>query len=188
MKKYQIIYADPPWRYELNTSPKTRAIENHYPTMELADIKALEVPADKDCVLYMWTTAPKLQEAFEVLESWGFKYRTCAIWDKETIGMGYWFRVQHEILLVATKGSPPAPEPGKRVRSIFREKKSGHSAKPPQVRKLIADTFPDKNKLELFARKPYALFETEDWKGWDVWGNQTEDCVALTSQGKEQIT
>lgn len=110
MKKYQVIYADPPWRYEHAIS-KSREIENQYPTMLLKDIKALDIPAEKNSVLFMWTTAPKVAEALEVLLAWGFKYRTCAIWDKQCIGMGYWFRTQHEVLLVGVKGtfSPPPP-------------------------------------------------------------------------------
>jgi len=91
MKKYQIIYADPPWRYDFSPS-KSRDIENHYPTMELEDIKNLKVPADKNCVLYLWTTAPKVEEAIEVMKSWGFKYRTCLSWDKKIIGMGRWLQ------------------------------------------------------------------------------------------------
>lgn len=109
--KYQVIYADPPWRYDFSQS-KTRKIENQYPTMKLEDIKQLEVPVEDNSVLYLWTTAPKLQEGIEVLKAWGFEYKTCAIWDKEVIGMGYWFRNQHEVLLVGVRGkfSPPIKE------------------------------------------------------------------------------
>lgn len=108
MEKYQVIYADPPWRYR-HCSSKSRKIENQYPTMQINDIKSLKVPADDNCILYLWATAPKLNEAIEVMSSWGFDYRTCMVWDKEIIGMGYWFRGQHELLLVGVKGkmSPP---------------------------------------------------------------------------------
>lgn len=101
MRKFNLIYADPPWKYRYSRS-KSRRIENHYDTMTLQNIKDLPVQqiiAD-DCVLFLWATAPKLLEALEVLQAWGFGYRTCAVWDKEIIGMGYYFRGQHELLLV----------------------------------------------------------------------------------------
>src|SRR3990167_4109901 len=107
-KKYQVIYADPPWKYDHTTS-NTRRIENHYPTMSLEAIKSLDVPSDEDAVLYLWATAPKLQESLEVMKAWGFTYRSHMVWDKEIIGMGYWFRGQHELLLVGVKGSFSPP-------------------------------------------------------------------------------
>jgi site-specific DNA-methyltransferase (adenine-specific) len=84
---YNVIYADPPWRYD-DATPN-REVENHYPTMALAEICCIEVPADKNAVLYMWATAPKLLEAIAVMRSWGFRYRTHAVWDKEKMGMLY---------------------------------------------------------------------------------------------------
>jgi len=106
-KLYGVIYADPPWRY-LDATPN-RAIENHYPTMSDEEICALEIPADKNCVLYLWAVAPKLPEALAVMEAWGFSFKTSAVWDKVKLGMGYWFRGQHELLLVGVRGrvSPP---------------------------------------------------------------------------------
>ena len=108
MKKYQIIYADPPWEYR-HCASDSRRIENHYQTMKLEDIKNLNIPSDKNCVLYLWTTSPKLLEGLETLVAWGFDYRSSLVWDKQIIGIGYWFRGQHEILLVGVKGnvSPP---------------------------------------------------------------------------------
>lgn len=106
---YGVIYADPPWRYD-DATPN-RAVENHYPTMSNEEICALPVPAADDCVLYLWATAPKLREALEVMEAWGFNYRTHAIWDKVKIGMGYWFRGQHELLLIGTRGDVRTPPP-----------------------------------------------------------------------------
>src|SRR3990170_4080212 len=99
MKQYDIIYADPPWRYEHPIS-NSRRIENQYPTMSLNEIKALNIPTKDNSVLFLWATAPKLEESLEVVKAWGFTYRTHLIWDKRTIGMGYWFRNQHELLLV----------------------------------------------------------------------------------------
>jgi len=102
MKKYQVIYADPPWRYSFSKS-KSRKIENQYPTMSVEEICAMDIPSDDNAVLYLWATSPKLLEAIKVMEAWGFTYKTHAIWDKEKVGMGYWFRGQHEILMVGVK-------------------------------------------------------------------------------------
>lgn len=167
--KYRLIYADPPWRYE-HIETESRAIENQYPTMSLDEICALDVPAADDCVLFLWATSPKLAESMKVIEAWGFNYRTCAIWDKEKIGMGYYFRQQHELLLVAARGSLPVPEPSDRVSSVIRIKSPGiHSRKPVQVIELLESMYPDFGKadrIELFTREPRA--------GWSFWGNEPE--------------
>ena len=183
-KKYQIIYADPPWRYEHPAiGSKSKAIENHYPTMLLEDIKKLAVNkiADENCVLFLWATAPKLKECFEVLTAWGFEYRTCAIWDKKIIGVGYWFRNQHELLLIGKKGKLSPPEPKERVSSVYLEKRGEHSKKPIFFRNLISKWYPTFNKIELFARlnDPKDLFRESSFKGWDVWGNEVESDIQL---------
>ena len=113
----QVIYADPPWRYDASQSP-SRRIDNHYPTMALEEIKALaeqgEVPAADDAVLFLWATPPLLPEALEVMAAWGFTYRTCMVWVKDRIGMGYYARQRHELLLIGKRGSLPVPEPSDR--------------------------------------------------------------------------
>lgn len=134
--------------------------------MTLNDIKNLNIPTAKNCVLYLLATAPKLLEALEVMEAWGFKYKTQAIWDKEIIGMGYWFRGQHEILLVGTKGKFSPPPQSMRVSSVFTERRGKHSKKPNKIRTLISKWFPTELKIELFARQPT--------KGWDSWGDEIE--------------
>ena len=96
-KKYNIIYADPPWRYDFSKS-NNRKIENQYPTMTVDEICNLPIPTSKNAVLYLWATAPKLLEALKVMKAWGFEYKTNAVWDKDAIGMGFWFRGQHELL------------------------------------------------------------------------------------------
>lgn len=164
-KAYQVIYADPPWRYSFSKS-KSRQIENQYQTMTLEDIKRLDIPTDKNCVLYLWATAPKLLEALAVMKAWGFKYKTQAVWDKEIIGMGYWFRGQHEILLVGTKGKFSPPPQSGRVSSVIVERRTRHSKKPDKVRDLISEWFPNALKIELFARQKA--------EGWDVWGDEVQ--------------
>ncbi len=171
-KKYQIIYADPPWRYNFSKSG-SRRIENQYPTMSLQKIKELvyEIPFDSNSVLYLWATAPKLLEALSVMKAWGFTYKTQAVWDKEIIGMGYWFRGQHEILLVGTKGKFSPPHQSLRVSSVYKERRGRHSKKPDEIRKLISKWYPNEDKVELFAR--------EKTKGWDVWGNEVESDIEI---------
>jgi len=88
MKKYQVIYADCPWRYNF-CKDNSDKIERHYPTMDLEEIKSLNIPADKNAVLFLWATAPKLLEALYVMRAWGFKYKTQAIWDKKWIGRSF---------------------------------------------------------------------------------------------------
>lgn len=162
-KKYQVIYADPPWSYR-HCASNSRRIENQYDTMSLSEIKTLPVPSDNNCVLYLWATAPKLLEAIEVLSAWGFDYRTCLVWDKEIIGMGYWFRGQHELLLVGVKGKVSPPEPRLRISSVLKERRGKHSKKPECIRNLIQSWYPNADKIELFAR--------EQIFGWDVWGDE----------------
>lgn len=166
--RYPIIYADPPWRYENPPMGGTnRSIENHYPTMDLADICALPVSelATDDAMLYLWATAPKLAECLRVIEAWGFEYRTNIVWDKEVIGMGYHARNQHEILLIAKRGEIPPPQAGKQPSSVHRERRSDHSAKPEFYYEMIEAAYPNLPKIELFCRSPRA--------GWAVWGNQS---------------
>lgn len=178
MKLYDIIYADPPWRYDFSKS-EIREIESEYVTMSIEDIMRMRIPAAKNSVLYMWATAPKLLEALDVIDAWGFTYKTHAIWDKEKMGMGYWFRGQHELLLVATKGTFSPPEQGVRVSSVIRQNRGKHSQKPMSFRDMISNWFPDKEKLELFARTREGMFGNYEYEGWDVYGNQAENSIKL---------
>ena len=114
MKTYQVIYADPPWRYQYRCG--SGVAENHYPTMTVNEIKALPVKelADKNCVLFLWITFPMLQEAWGVMDAWGFRFKTVAfVWvkvnrkeDSLFTGLGWWTRANAEICLLATKGHP----------------------------------------------------------------------------------
>lgn len=161
--RYGVVYADPPWRYE-HVKTESRAIENNYPTMTLEEIKALPVPAADDSVLFMWSTSPKLAEAMEVITAWGYTYRSCMVWDKELIGMGYYWRQQHELLLLAIRGSPGTPDESARMPSIFRARRGEHSVKPLKMYELIERMYPDMPRIELFARNPH--------EGWATWGNE----------------
>ena len=173
---YDVVLADPPWRYEFSKS-KSRRIENQYETMTQTAICAITIPTTKDAVLYLWATAPKLPEALEVMRAWGFQYKTMAVWDKEIIGMGYWFRGQHELLIVGVKGKFSPPPTSLRVSSIIRARRTNHSSKPPLVRDLIASWFPGARRLEMFAR--------DGVHGWDAWGSEIQAGAAAAQQEKE---
>jgi N6-adenosine-specific RNA methylase IME4 len=172
-RRYPIIYADPPWRYENPPMGDTgRSIENHYPTMTLDEIAALPVTylATDDALLYLWATAPKLAECMTIIEAWGFEYRTCLVWDKELIGMGYYARNQHELLLVCRRGEFPTPESGTQPSSVYRERRGDHSAKPTFYYEMIEYCYPGVPKIELFARTTR--------EGWAAWGNQAGNADA----------
>jgi len=160
---YELVYLDPPWRYDFsNTS--NRDIENQYPTMSHEELLSLEIPADENCVMFMWTTAPKLVESIDLLKAWGFVYKSHAIWDKDKIGMGYWFRGQHELLLVATKGDVSPPLPEYRISSVIKQPRGKHSKKPEMLYEYLKKAFPHLSKIEMFARQRV--------DGFSLWGNE----------------
>jgi N6-adenosine-specific RNA methylase IME4 len=176
---YRLILADPPWEYEF-AETECREIENHYPTMTVAQLQALVLPAAPDCVLFLWATAPKLPEALAVLEAWGFAYRTGAVWDKGKIGMGYWFRGQHEHLQIGVRGNASPPREAHRPSSVIREPRGRHSAKPEAAYRLVEAMYPDygeRDRLELFSRKQRP--------GWTVWGHECASGAPNGPQGDE---
>jgi N6-adenosine-specific RNA methylase IME4 len=141
-----------------------RAADNHYPTIGIEAIKAMQIPGSEDAVLFLWATVPMLPEAIDVLRAWGFAYKSHFVWNKDKIGTGYWNRNKHEILLVGTRGSVPAPAPGQQYPSIIDAPRGRHSEKPFAFREMIDELFPSLPKLELFAR--------ERFSGWEAWGNE----------------
>ena len=170
VKKYAIIYADPPWKYQ---GGKVRgAGVNHYPVIPLDELCDLPVSkfAAENCTLFLWVTVPKLEECFEVIKAWGFVYKTVAfVWIKQTrksggwfMGCGHWTRANAEICLLATKGRPQRLS--KSVRQLIVSPVEQHSKKPDVVRDRIVELVGDLPRLELFARQKAA--------GWDVWGNE----------------
>jgi N6-adenosine-specific RNA methylase IME4 len=162
---FPVILADPPWRYEhTGVAGPTRRIENHYPTMSLEEICALEVPAADDCVLFLWVTPPKVAEGIRVLDAWGFNFRTSMVWVKDKIGMGYYVRQQHEWLMIAKRGNIPLPDPEDRPSSVIQAPRGAHSEKPEEIHKIIERMYPFLERCELFARKPR--------DGWASWGNE----------------
>lgn len=158
---YDVIYADPPWKYDFSKSD-SRSIEAHYPTMTLEEICNLKIPSAKDSVLFLWATMPKIRESLKVAESWGFEYKTGMVWVKEKMGMGYYARGRHELLLIATKGDTSPPGTVRRGDSVIHAGRTEHSKKPEIVYEIIESMYPGHDYLELFARSKR--------DGWTVWG------------------
>lgn len=177
--KYNIIYADPPWNSNSQFGrDKKKGNEQHYPLMTLTDIKNLPIRnlADENCILFLWVVDTQLFDAKEVIEAWGFTYKTVGFtWAKETstgkdhFGVGMWTRKNPEMCLIATKGHPKRVNAG--IRQLQRHKVREHSQKPDEIRNEIVKLCGDLPRIELFARN-----KTE---GWDVWGNEVESTITL---------
>jgi N6-adenosine-specific RNA methylase IME4 len=167
-RKYPVIVADPPWHFEVynEDSGVERAAANHYPTMLLAEICKLPIAdlATPDAALFMWTTSPHLRQAFEVLDAWGFEYVSNVVWVKDKIGLGFWVRNQHELLLIARRGDMPTPAPACRPPSVIQAPAREHSRKPDEAYDLIERMYQTLPRIELFARGGRA--------GWSAWGNE----------------
>lgn len=176
MKKYKIIYADPPWDYGSNSFPSTTN-KNAYPLMHTKDICNLPVRqiADVNSLLFLWTTMTHIPDALTVIDAWGFRYVTNGFtWIKihsqsqlPVLGMGYWTRQNAELCLVAKRGRPTRKD--KCVSSIVIEPRREHSRKPDIVREKIVRICGNVPRIELFARRKTP--------GWDIWGNELpNDC------------
>ncbi|MBE5805134.1 MAG: DNA methyltransferase [Clostridia bacterium] len=172
-KKYNIIYADPPWHYKTWRDGKGTA-NNYYPTMKIENIIAMKDTiqkiSDENCVLFLWVTFPCLIEGLRILLEWGFKYKTCGFtWVKRNkvsdtwfFGLGHWTRANAELCLIATKGK--IKRVSNKVSQIVDTRIEEHSKKPAIVRDRIVELIGDLPRIELFAR------QTAD--GWDCWGNE----------------
>ena len=171
-EKYAVIYADPPWQYssgdQHTDEEQETVIGDHYPSMSLRDICALPQAklAATDCVLFMWCTSPTLEEAFEVVNAWGFKYKASMIWDKVAHNVGHYVSVRHELLLICTKGI--APKVPRLADSVYEEQRTEHSRKPAYFKDLIAELYPNGKRIEFFCRG-------DAGDGWDAWGNEAND-------------
>lgn len=199
-KKYQVIYADPPWDYggkmqydkttmkEENTGFKKEIFISSasfkYPTLKLKQLKELNVNAiaDDDCLLFMWTTGPQLENSIELGEAWGFEYKTVAfVWNKMVHNPGHYTLSQTEFVLVFKKGKFPTPRGARNIRQLIEVHRGKHSEKPMEVIDGITKMFPEQDKIELFARNNYI--------GWDHWGleiPESEIEILTGQQNKEQ--
>ncbi len=155
---FQVIVADPPWRYESGSSLP-------YPTMDVEEIKAMPVGkiADENAILWLWTTNAHLGVAFDVVVAWGFEYRTLLTWVKDRMGTGEWLRGQTEHCMLAARGSPVFVNGNQTT--VLEAVRRNHSQKPEDFYALVEATSPG-NKVELFAR--------QEREGWHAFGNQTK--------------
>jgi len=176
-KKYNIIYADPPWGYKDKRDKHPRmsgGATSHYNTMNIEDIKNLPIKyiTEDNCMLFLWTTFPNLQEGLDVIKAWGFTYKTLGFsWIKLNtknlkpfFGIGYYTKSNCECCLIGVKGKPIIKNND--VSSVLMEPRERHSKKPDIVRDKIVRLVGDLPRIELFAR--------DKTEGWDVWGNQVD--------------
>lgn len=179
-KKYNIIYADPPWKYgsksKVNnggTEGGIQKLETKYPPMATEDILSLPVAniTAKDAACFLWVTDSHLSEGIETLKSWGFNYKTIAFnWIKETskgnvaCNVAPWTLKSWEICLLGTKGAMTQYKKTNNLKGLICAERNRHSKKPEIFRDSIFELFGDLPRIELFARQ-----KTE---GWDVWGNE----------------
>lgn len=180
-KQYDIIYCDPPWDYggKLQYDKSVIKSENKnfekeiflssaefkYPTVKLKDLMTLNVQSisKENCLLFMWTTAPHMENAIKLGNAWGFDYKTVAfMWDKQIHNPGHYTLSQTEFVLVFKKGKFPSPRGARNIKQLVSVKRTTHSTKPDEVMKCIEQMFPTQEKIELFARKKVI--------GWDSWG------------------
>ena len=172
-KKYNIIYADPPWEYK-ESGGGSRVVKAHYPTMNIEDIKTLPVPniCDERSILFLWVTFPRLEQGLETIKAWGFEYYGLAFdWvkmsknGKPSWGMGYYTRQNTEVCLIGVKKKPNRIKPLARdVLSVVHSVRREHSRKPDCIRDAIVRICGDLPRIELFAR--------QHADGWDCWGNE----------------
>lgn len=178
MKKYQIIYADPPWTYK-DRNNIGRGASKHYMTMtkkELCNLPINDISAD-DCLLFMWATYPTINDCLEVIKAWGFDYKTFAfVWvkinkkaDSLFWGLGRYTRSNTEPCLVARKGNNLVENHG--IHQVINTRIGKHSKKPDIVRDKIVQLCGNRPRIELFAREKHT--------GWDAWGNEIDSDIEL---------
>lgn len=161
---FDVIAIDPPWNYGTQFNASGRRVANPYPEMTQEQLKAIEVPASDNCVMFLWTTHKFIWDAKELLDTWGFEYRSMLVWDKQKIGMGDLLRMQCEFCLIGIKGKPVFRD-NHSVRDIISEPRREHSRKPEGFYSLV-DSLCVGRKLDYFSR--------ERREGWCSYGNDTE--------------
>lgn len=174
--RYSTILADPPWRFQNRTgkmAPEHGRLRR-YETMTVEEICALPVVehSTDPAHLYLWVPNALLREGLEVMEAWGFAYKTNLVWYKvrkdggpDGRGVGFYFRNVTELLLFGTRGKLRTMAPGRRQVNLHASRKREHSRKPSGVYDIIEACSPGPF-LELFAREPR--------QGWSCWGNEAE--------------
>lgn len=162
-KTFGTIYADPPWKY--GNQGTRAATDNHYGTIKWEEIAAypIEKLAAESAHLHLWTTSSFLRQAFEIIDAWGFEYKSSFVWVKPEMGIGNYWRLSHEFMLLGVRGSCPFLD--RSQESWLRQSRTTHSAKPDKVRQMVELVSPGP-RLELFARTIT--------DGWTAWGNEIE--------------
>ena len=180
-KKFDIIYADPPWDYngKLQFDKSSKSAEQidlsknifissavfKYPTLKTSELMKIPIHeiAKNDCLLFMWTTNPHLSQAVELGEAWGFEYKTVAfVWDKMNHNPGQYTLSNCELCLVFKRGRIPKPRGARDIQQLVQSPRREHSEKPIEVMQAIEKMFPTQERIELFARRKT--------KGWSAWG------------------
>ena len=183
---YSIIYADPPWsfgnrQFQSGGRKPLDLVEAQYKTMPIEDIKALPIKniKNKNSVLFIWTTDAHLENAIQVINAWGFKYKTIGfVWLKKYKSGSICYNnspytmKSTEICLLATSGHVMKMRKSYNVKAFVEDVREKHSKKPDEVRRRIVEMFGDElPKIELFARSRA--------DGWDAFGNEIEGGVVL---------
>lgn len=180
-QRYEIIYCDPPWDYKGQTQHaghgggSTGGAVSHYGTLTIEQLKRIDIRAiaNKDCLLFLWSTSPHLDQAIDLMKAWGFQWATVGfVWDKQRVNPGFYTMSQVEMCLIGKMGKIPRPRGARNVRQFLSEMRGDHSAKPSEVRDRIDLMFPSQKKIELFARKKVV--------GWDAWGEEIDSDIELT--------
>ena len=195
IKKYSIIYMDPPWEYNKrpNNTKSGLGAMGHYGTMTMQEIKALPISdlAAENCAVFMWCTHPKLDQQIQLFRHWGFRFCTCAfMWIKTTkagkpyFGVGHYTKHNSEPCYLGVKGKMTVKSNFVSqiiIQPQYRGEKGKiiHSKKPEIVREKIVELFGDLPRLEMFAR------DTTD--GWDVWGNEVEDRIDIFEETQMKL-
>ncbi len=170
IKRFAVIYCDPPTP---TAQQGARGAIKHYPLMTFDELKAMPVAdlAAENSTLLLWTTSASLPASLEVMETWGFRYVTNAVWDKYYMGLGNYFRGSHEILLHGVRGRAPFKFHGQRSTLLF--PRTEHSSKPAEMIPLI-ERILDGPYLEMFARR-----RPNSHADWSVWGNEIDSDITI---------
>ncbi len=185
MKKYNIIYADPAWKFgskqlQVYDGERFKPLEDEYRTSEAVEFNKLPIKdiTEDDCALFLWTTDAHMEEALELIKAWGFKYKTVAfIWKKvskkgkQLSTLGSWTMKNCEICLFATKGAMLKHKKANNIQQLIEAERTKHSKKPNVFADKIVELFGDLPRIELFAR--------DKKEGWDAWGDEIESDIKL---------
>ncbi len=191
-RRFDIVYADPPWDYRGQLqhagpgSGNTGGALRHYPTLSKETLSQLNVQsiARDDSLLFLWSTNPHLDQAIDLGKAWGFRWATVAfVWDKIRTNPGHYTLSQCELCLVFKRGRIPKPRGARNVRQLLRAKREDHSRKPEEARRRIDLMFPEQRKIELFARPG-----PDPPSGWDYWGLEAELARANNNENDEAGT